>query len=303
MLYSDQSSKTATNTDVRSVEVCGITASGRLYDDTVNKWFSTFLGIQCALARRDDTLPPIPPSASASASGAKETKRTHTFAERKKLGIPAPAGDVTAEQRLAKWGFANEGQYLLVNESSVQRMVQISNEHHIRMRRADGMDELDVIGPTSSSSSTATPTSSGDPNDRINAERFRPNFVVTGGIPFQEDSWSRVMIGSMIFTVTGPCARCTMVNIDQTTGSRESNLFATLASARRNPSGKIVFGVLLGTDNDNTTSSSSLSSSSSTDAMDSPLFMRVGMTVTPTLTTECTVHHLLTPPPPSNCLK
>jgi uncharacterized protein YcbX len=208
--------------EVRSLEVCGISASGRLYDDHINKWFVKFMGIQCSLARRDDVTSDILAAPRAS----RETKRRHNDDgdDPKKKGIPDRKGNDTDAQRIAKWGFANEGQYLLVSQASVDMMATLSGRHHIRMRRADGVIDDDI---------NTNATNTIHEYDRINADRFRPNFVIEGGIPFQEDGWSHVSIGHTRFHVSGPCARCTMVNIDQVTGSRESNLFATLASTRR----------------------------------------------------------------------
>jgi uncharacterized protein YcbX len=48
--------------------------------------------------------------------------------------------------------------------------------------------------------------------------RFRPNVVVQGSGPFEEDKWKRLQIGEMRFRVVKPCARCQIPTIDQATG-------------------------------------------------------------------------------------
>lgn len=49
-------------------------------------------------------------------------------------------------------------------------------------------------------------------------ENFRPNLVVDGGVAHQEDLWASVELllggAAVRLQVTGPCARCSMVNID-----------------------------------------------------------------------------------------
>ena len=48
--------------------------------------------------------------------------------------------------------------------------------------------------------------------------RFRPNVVVEGSEPFEEDRWARIKIGEAIFRVVKPCARCVMTTVDQIRG-------------------------------------------------------------------------------------
>ncbi len=48
--------------------------------------------------------------------------------------------------------------------------------------------------------------------------RFRPNLVVQGSEPFEEDRWARIRVGEALFRVTKPCARCVMTTIDQVRG-------------------------------------------------------------------------------------
>jgi len=83
----------------------------------------------------------------------------------------------------------------------------------------------------------------------IPASRFRPNFVVDSAQqqlqPFAEDQWSSVRIGPFTLTVQGGCNRCTMVNIDPTTATRNSALYALLHTCRKNAAGKVLFGALL----------------------------------------------------------
>jgi len=63
-------------------------------------------------------------------------------------------------------------------------------------------------------------------------DRFRPNFVVTGSGPFEEDAWKKINIGGNVFHVVKPCARCKITMVDQQTGERGQEPLPTLASYR-----------------------------------------------------------------------
>ncbi len=71
--------------------------------------------------------------------------------------------------------------------------------------------------------------------------RFRPNLVIKGGKPFDEDSWSRVRIGSMVFHVVKPCTRCVVTTVDQETGVQGKEPLRTLNLIRRR-GGNVFFG-------------------------------------------------------------
>ncbi|QYO62264.1 MOSC domain-containing protein [Leptolyngbya sp. 7M] len=48
--------------------------------------------------------------------------------------------------------------------------------------------------------------------------RFRPNIVVQGSDPFEEDGWARIKVREAIFRVVKPCARCVVTTVDQKRG-------------------------------------------------------------------------------------
>ena len=72
-------------------------------------------------------------------------------------------------------------------------------------------------------------------------DRFRPNLVVSGCAPHAEDSWQRIRIGDVPFTVAKPCSRCVVVTTDQSTGERHREPLATLSTYRLFR-GKVMFG-------------------------------------------------------------
>lgn len=51
-------------------------------------------------------------------------------------------------------------------------------------------------------------------------DRFRPNVVIDGALPWQEDSWAAIRIGGLRFDLVKPCSRCIMTSQDQESGAR-----------------------------------------------------------------------------------
>ena len=73
----------------------------------------------------------------------------------------------------------------------------------------------------------------------VPVNRFRPNLVLEGCGPFEEDEWSRLRIGEISFRIAKPCSRCSIVMTDQTSGNRDREVLATLAKYRK--AGKDIF--------------------------------------------------------------
>jgi uncharacterized protein YcbX len=62
--------------------------------------------------------------------------------------------------------------------------------------------------------------------------RFRPNFVFTGGEPYEEDTWREFIIGENRFIAVKPCSRCVMTTVHQDTGEKGTEPLKTLATYR-----------------------------------------------------------------------
>lgn len=119
----------------------------------------------------------------------------------------------------SKLSFVNEGQLLLISEESISDL-------NSRLNSSNGNDGKQPV--------------------LVDAMRFRPNIVISGPTPYDEDNWKKLHIGEAYFTSMGGCNRCQMINLYQNSGQvlKSKEPLATLASYRRKK-GKILFGVLL----------------------------------------------------------
>jgi hypothetical protein len=73
--------------------------------------------------------------------------------------------------------------------------------------------------------------------------RFRPNVVIGGCMPWEEDDWRRARIGAVPIRLPKACDRCVITTTDQLTGERGVEPLRTLATFRRRSEGKVYFGV------------------------------------------------------------
>jgi uncharacterized protein len=72
-------------------------------------------------------------------------------------------------------------------------------------------------------------------------DRFRPNIVLRGCKPYEEDRLDRVRIGGVAFQGMTLCVRCPITTTNQQTGERGKEPLRTLATYRRSPGG-VIFG-------------------------------------------------------------
>jgi len=71
--------------------------------------------------------------------------------------------------------------------------------------------------------------------------RFRPNFVFSGGEPFIEDTWRDFMIGKLKFRAVKSCSRCVIPTINPDTAEKGREPLETLAKFRK-VDNKVMFG-------------------------------------------------------------
>ena len=78
----------------------------------------------------------------------------------------------------------------------------------------------------------------------VSMRRFRPNVVVDGCAPYEEDGWRCITIGDIRFDVVERCSRCVFTTIDPDSGVEHPRRepLRTLGTYRRGPDGGILFG-------------------------------------------------------------
>lgn len=117
------------------------------------------------------------------------------------------------------------------NPRPVNPLFSVNNEH---VSLADGYPIL-IIGEQSLA----------DLNIRLAKpvlmNRFRPNFVFAGGVPYEEDTWKHFRIGENDFFGVKPCSRCVLTTINQETAEQGREPLATLSTYRKQDN-KIYFG-------------------------------------------------------------
>ena len=81
-------------------------------------------------------------------------------------------------------------------------------------------------------------------DEPVSMRRFRPNIVISGMAPWDEDMLRRVRIGETVFRVVKPCSRCVMVTQDPDSGEiRNGNEpLTTLRKMGRMAKGGVMFG-------------------------------------------------------------
>ncbi|GKY91473.1 hypothetical protein MPSEU_000119600 [Mayamaea pseudoterrestris] len=131
--------------------------------------------------------------------------------------IMSPSVKPSNNGRSSNIAFANEQPLLLISEHAVNRLNSVLTTQHKRL---------------------------------VSSRHFRPNFV-TRCMPLSddtdhEDHWTKVLLPAkqLGFEVVGPCARCSMVDIDPTSGMKGNTLRA-MAESRRRRKGQITFGIFL----------------------------------------------------------
>jgi len=79
-------------------------------------------------------------------------------------------------------------------------------------------------------------------DENVNMSRFRPNIVIEGNIPWEEDNWEKIKIGDVIIRLAKPCARCVVTTINPDTGIKGVEPLHTLSKFRK-VGNKVMFGI------------------------------------------------------------
>ncbi len=115
--------------------------------------------------------------------------------------------------------------------------IQIDEKYNINNRINSFSDGFPIL--------IASEASLNDLNNRLDEalpmNRFRPNLVISGTKPFEENEIKEFTIGDIHFFGVKPCARCVVTTIDQSNAVKGKEPLKTLATYR-NYNNKILFG-------------------------------------------------------------
>lgn len=182
----------------------GVTVSAPGMEHLVLPFTSTFEPMQCRIW--DDVVDAVPVSPPVH-------EWFSTFLGRKCQLVYMPDEtrrivdrDYVADERVV--GFADAFPLLIIGEGSLGQL----------------NDKLESVGHT-----------------RIPIKRFRPNIVVAGTKPHEEDEWKHIRIGDIDVDVVKPCARCAITTVNTDTAEAGHEPLRTLSSYRKVGS-KVMFG-------------------------------------------------------------
>lgn len=76
----------------------------------------------------------------------------------------------------------------------------------------------------------------------LDARRFRANIIVSGGAPFAENRWRRVVINGVELELVKPCARCVIPSLDPDSALQQPQVLEALRVHCRGDDGQLYFG-------------------------------------------------------------
>ncbi|KAL2808847.1 molybdenum cofactor sulfurase [Aspergillus granulosus] len=208
--------------------VCGDKIVLQVYTAVaISSFFTDFLGVPCTLAR-------FPPHSSTRSCVRPSIRRERTPIQ--KPSMPGSFPQFTSSSTPISAQTTNNNPILLSNESPL-----------LLISRSSVNCLNESIKSTTTSSSPPSPDST---KRAVAADVFRANVVIAENQPmaerpYIEDTWRSLSIGpgheQLRFDVLGSCERCQMVCVDQYTGIRGDEPYATLAKTRK-AGRKILFG-------------------------------------------------------------
>lgn len=116
------------------------------------------------------------------------------------------------ERKSGNIALANQAQFLLINKSSVEWLMD-------QVESWDYEEDVENV-----------------------IDRFRGNFIVENVEALAENHWKQLKIGKNAFNIQGLCTRCQMICIDQSTGEKTTEPLRTIGKVFQ---GKTKFGVYL----------------------------------------------------------
>lgn len=124
--------------------------------------------------------------------------------------------------------------YKMTEESERYKPLNLP-PNKIKLSMADGYPYLIV-----------SEASLADLNDRlkhpVDMNRFRANIIIEGCQAYTEETLNRIKLGRVAFSMVKPCARCSIITIDQKTGKKLVEPLKTL-SLYKKKGNKVYFGM------------------------------------------------------------
>jgi uncharacterized protein len=198
------------------VEVWGSHVEALEYDDEVSRWFSDAIWVGCRLVRMPDEA---------------RRKVNPEYAVR-------PGEDVVS--------FADGYPYLLIGEGSLEDLNERIAEEHApspsRFRPEEDLPQGGSLRDLPPRPAATPPIQEGSSLEPLPMKRFRPNLVVEGSGPFEEDSWKQIKIGETVFHVVKPCGRCVITTIDPERGEFDGKEPLRTLATYRKVGNNVMFG-------------------------------------------------------------
>ncbi|MEQ9439761.1 MAG: MOSC domain-containing protein [Cyclobacteriaceae bacterium] len=168
-----------------------------------------------------------------------------------------PAGEEMVEIRLFKRivrgiSLGSEAAHWFSNYLGVPCSLVMLGEQGREMQAKYGGKEGDIVSYADTSPlHVVSEESLAELNTRLASpvlmHRFRPNIVVQGCQPYEEDQWKYIRIGDCEFEVNEHCKRCVFTTIDPVLQQKDEQQepLRTLSAYRKNAAGAVTFGVNL----------------------------------------------------------
>ena len=163
-----------------------------------------------------------------------------TVSSKKRTGIlfGQSVGGSELDKRIQKWFSKRMGMSCHVVEINAVYMRQMEDQF------------IDITYTDAAPILLTSEASLRDLNNRmtlpVGMNRFRPNIVVNGGNPFEEDDWKSLTVGTCEFEISHHCPRCALTTIDPSHPKKgiSKEPLKTLSTFRKSGN-KVNFGVYL----------------------------------------------------------
>jgi len=137
-----------------------------------------------------------------------------------------------------------------INRENFTRIMQVNPDQGVELPMSKPLplslaDEAPFLLATHESLSDLNKRLELTGKETVDMRRFRPNIVIGGMEPWEEDSLKRIKIGPIEFLVWQRCGRCTMTTIDRDTLKRSGEPLNTLSCFRERSNGQRNFGMHL----------------------------------------------------------